>query len=749
MIDWIGARVSIKTEAHPANTVQYTHHPFVDKRTDQWQPHARPRPVSDEWLMEDIADKFFDDAPRKATKKSSRFRKPRGGDDDNDDGGDDVNDDNNDGREDDQPENASRTKRNKKKQDDDGDEFDNYMNRMGISKKILKKDKDKKHDREDKQDKQDKDKDKDKDEGECTVDKDMPVADAATLTRVERSYYDKHWAALQLLVLQVYDWDRSKLQSCLTADTQHTLDTKWTHIKTLQSYIVKVLTKELSLCLSVSRTLAKRADIRWGIRHRVLENIDKLLTLLLIMGNSLSHCPSVPFAATLLSIVHYQPYVTPHIMQLCLRLSRRILPMVNPDALAQLFQAILKNDGALSPTEHTLWTGQDLSVYLLHTIGSLIAKEQCTTNPAVPSITSTSNGAPSSDAKEKEVKIAEPLSSSDSGSDPTGSHAVQVHYMDGFSSDKWNQILVKPDFYDLVHGVRGLVPPNKEQTQKRALEEFDRRQHHRTGPAKVNMTGKAGSLDIGSDMRIASRAGFSTAVGNVYVTKGRWYYQVVLNSRGLFQIGWATNKHTPNTTTGDGCGDDVYSWAYDGHRCKKWHSGAQTYSQSRWTTNDVVTCALDLDVTGGEMRFFLNGDDLGVAFKNFAIGEGLYPCVSISSGESCTFVFEASKLKKTIGNTNGNGRNALKSPDGYYPLEGDKPVADDPSYMRRAIDISGQLEYSGHALLVQGDYQYCNHIAKKLALLGVTVTIPTVASAQSLRIDDPLKPNIPKGNHLM
>ena len=31
---------------------------------------------------------------------------------------------------------------------------------------------------------------------------------------------------------------------------------------------------------------------------------------------------------------------------------------------------------------------------------------------------------------------------------------------------------------------------------------------------------------------------------------------------------------------------------------------------------DVVGCALDLDV--GEMRFFLNGVDQGVAFKNLS-----------------------------------------------------------------------------------------------------------------------------------
>src|SRR5207249_1369875 len=97
--------------------------------------------------------------------------------------------------------------------------------------------------------------------------------------------------------------------------------------------------------------------------------------------------------------------------------------------------------------------------------------------------------------------------------------------------------------------------------------------------------------------------GFCTVVGNVSLTKGRWFYQVVLGTAGLRQIGWCTSQHRPDAKTG--VGDDSFSYAYDGHRLKKWHLGSINYSLTKWKVGDVVGCLLDLDVDGGEMRFSL------------------------------------------------------------------------------------------------------------------------------------------------
>jgi hypothetical protein len=120
-------------------------------------------------------------------------------------------------------------------------------------------------------------------------------------------------------------------------------------------------------------------------------------------------------------------------------------------------------------------------------------------------------------------------------------------------------------------------------------------------------------------------------------------------------------------------GDDLQSWAYDGNRLKKWHGVSSAYSTIRWNAQDIVGCALDLDIAGGEMRFFLNGKDLGVAYRGFAdkIGKGLIPAASLSRGEAMQFAFDPVKMQyaKLDGFAMGP-RN--KIPPGYNPLEGDK-----------------------------------------------------------------------------
>jgi hypothetical protein len=81
----------------------------------------------------------------------------------------------------------------------------------------------------------------------------------------------------------------------------------------------------------------------------------------------------------------------------------------------------------------------------------------------------------------------------------------------------------------------------------------------------------------------------------------------------------------------------------------------------RWKPGDVVGCALDLDKTPNEIRFFLNGEDQGVAFSHVplpvttaeeALGNkgaedvfegriGLMPCaINLLRSSAVRFVFE-------------------------------------------------------------------------------------------------------------
>src|SRR5690242_4145825 len=114
------------------------------------------------------------------------------------------------------------------------------------------------------------------------------------------------------------------------------------------------------------------------------------------------------------------------------------------------------------------------------------------------------------------------------------------------------------------------------------------------------------------------------------------------------QLGWATDGFKANTANGEGCGDDASSWAYDGYRLKKWHAGSEVYSTTKWKEKDVVGCGIDLDVPGGEIRFFLNGRDLGVAYAgDLPVQKVFYPAMSLSQNESTQFIFDPAKMKGT------------------------------------------------------------------------------------------------------
>lgn len=74
----------------------------------------------------------------------------------------------------------------------------------------------------------------------------------------------------------------------------------------------------------------------------------------------------------------------------------------------------------------------------------------------------------------------------------------------------------------------------------------------------------------------------------------------------------------------------MHSWAFDGLRAKKWNVSCEPYGR-RWHHGDVVGALLDTDLL--EMRFFLNGEDLGPAFSNFGSTD-LYPAISLNVRQS-------------------------------------------------------------------------------------------------------------------
>ncbi|KJE95085.1 hypothetical protein CAOG_05577 [Capsaspora owczarzaki ATCC 30864] len=115
-----------------------------------------------------------------------------------------------------------------------------------------------------------------------------------------------------------------------------------------------------------------------------------------------------------------------------------------------------------------------------------------------------------------------------------------------------------------------------------------------------------------------------------------FYFEVVLRSRGVIQIGFSQASCVIfDATQGMGVGDDFQSFAYDGARRFLWH-GSMDFK--------VVSCLLG--VSNRTIRYWLDGVDIGVAFSNVSIRpDDLYPAVSLCSGESCSVVFNPTEMR--------------------------------------------------------------------------------------------------------
>ncbi len=61
---------------------------------------------------------------------------------------------------------------------------------------------------------------------------------------------------------------------------------------------------------------------------------------------------------------------------------------------------------------------------------------------------------------------------------------------------------------------------------------------------------------------------------------------------------------------GNGVGDDLQSWAVDGHRQCKWHGGQEVFG-SRWRAGDVIGLAYDLGEACGDGSGEGSGGDVG------------------------------------------------------------------------------------------------------------------------------------------
>ncbi|KAG0470147.1 hypothetical protein HPP92_016847 [Vanilla planifolia] len=145
---------------------------------------------------------------------------------------------------------------------------------------------------------------------------------------------------------------------------------------------------------------------------------------------------------------------------------------------------------------------------------------------------------------------------------------------------------------------------------------------------------------------VESLAVFSSARANACMWKGKWMYEVTLETAGVQQLGWATIS-CPFTDR-KGVGDAEDSYAFDGRRVSKWNKESSPYGQP-WIIGDVIGCCIDLNQH--VISFYRNGVSLGVAFegiRKLGPGHGYYPAFSLSEGESCELNFGSRSFKYPV-----------------------------------------------------------------------------------------------------
>ncbi|XP_063232798.1 RING finger and SPRY domain-containing protein 1-like [Bacillus rossius redtenbacheri] len=120
---------------------------------------------------------------------------------------------------------------------------------------------------------------------------------------------------------------------------------------------------------------------------------------------------------------------------------------------------------------------------------------------------------------------------------------------------------------------------------------------------------------------------------------GAWYYETLVITPGVMQIGWATKNSNFLNHEGYGIGDDEFSLAYDGCRRLVWYNARnEAQSQQSWRAGDVLGCLLDLNKP--EMLFYVNGVPLKPCTHVFkTVRSGFFAAASFMSFQQCRFNF--------------------------------------------------------------------------------------------------------------
>uniref|UniRef100_A0AAR2LQ41 Ryanodine receptor 1 n=1 Tax=Pygocentrus nattereri TaxID=42514 RepID=A0AAR2LQ41_PYGNA len=150
----------------------------------------------------------------------------------------------------------------------------------------------------------------------------------------------------------------------------------------------------------------------------------------------------------------------------------------------------------------------------------------------------------------------------------------------------------------------------------------------------------------------------------------KWYYEMIVDYVEPFvtaqvshlRVGWAmTEGYSPYPGGGEGwggngVGDDLYSYGFDGLHLWSGHVSRQVASPSQHVlaADDVVSCCLDLSVPS--ISFRINGHPVQGMFENFNLDGLFFPVISFSAGVKARFL---------LGGRHGDFK--FLPPPGYAP----------------------------------------------------------------------------------
>ena len=196
----------------------------------------------------------------------------------------------------------------------------------------------------------------------------------------------------------------------------------------------------------------------------------------------------------------------------------------------------------------------------------------------------------------------------------------------------------------------------------------------------INPLSSRGTQSEGNLKTVTEASGYSSTVGSMGHTSGKWYWEVVPTSAvsGGPYIG-VVDETYDSTNSGSAVGyllgnDGVDSIAYYFNGNKYINGTGSSYGAS-YTTDDIIGVALNLD--DNEITFYKNNASQGTISHTFS-GNNILPAVSDGSNTSSTvtFIFNFGQdssfagTKTAQGNTddNGNGDFYYSPPSGFLAL---------------------------------------------------------------------------------